>query len=39
LRKALADQDFVACATVYNGRDYGDYNRRIEKAFKKYGGK
>ena len=39
LRKALADKNFVACATIYNGSDYGDYDKRIERAFKKYGGK
>jgi len=39
LRKALADKNFVACATIYNGTDYGDYDKRIERAFKKYGGK
>ena len=39
LRKALADKNFVACATIYNGSDYGDYHKRIERAFKKYGGK
>jgi hypothetical protein len=39
LRKALADKSFVACATIYNGTDYGDYDKRIERAFKKYGGK
>jgi hypothetical protein len=39
LRKALADKNFVACATIYNGSDYGDYDKRIQRAFKKYGGK
>lgn len=39
LRKALADRNFAACATIYNGTDYGDYNKRIERAFRKYGGK
>jgi hypothetical protein len=39
LRKALADKNFVACATIYNGTNYGDYDKRIERAFKKYGGK
>jgi N-acetylmuramidase len=39
LRKALADKNFVACATIYNGSDYGDYDKRIERAFKKHGGK
>ena len=39
LRKALADKNFVLCATLYNGADYGNYDKRIERAFKKYGGK
>jgi hypothetical protein len=39
LRKALADKNFVDCAKIYNGKDYGDYDKRIERAFKKYGGK
>lgn len=38
LRKALAGKDFVQCATLYNGQDYGDYDKRIERAFKKHGG-
>jgi hypothetical protein len=38
LRKALADRNFVACATLYNGKNFGDYDKRIERAFKKYGG-
>jgi len=39
LRKALADKNFADCAKLYNGKNYGDYDKRIERAFKKYGGK
>jgi hypothetical protein len=39
LRQALADKNFVQCATLYNGDDYGTYDKSIETAFKKYGGK
>ena len=35
---ALRDKKFVAMATLYNGKDYGNYDRRIQKAYKKYGG-
>lgn len=38
LRQALADKDFAKCASLYNGSDYGDYDKRIEKAFKAHGG-
>jgi hypothetical protein len=38
LPQALAARNFVLCATLYNGKDYGDYDKRIEKAFRKYGG-
>ena len=35
---ALKDKNFITMATLYNGSDYGDYDKRIEKAYKKYGG-
>jgi N-acetylmuramidase len=38
LTQALAAKNFATCATLYNGADFGDYDKRIEKAFKKYGG-
>jgi N-acetylmuramidase len=38
LRSALKDKNFAMCAQLYNGDDYGDYDKRISKAFKKYGG-
>ena len=38
LRDALAAKNFVECARLYNGADYGDYDRRLSTAFKKYGG-
>lgn len=38
LAQALAAKRFSTCATLYNGADFGDYDKRIEKAFKKYGG-
>ena len=38
LREALANKNFVKCATLYNGADYGDYDKRISKAYKKYSG-
>jgi hypothetical protein len=33
---ALREMDYVQMATIYNGKDYGDYDKRIEKAYKKY---
>lgn len=36
--EALKTKDFVQMATLYNGEDYGDYDKRISKAYKKYGG-
>ena len=39
LRQALADRNFVICATLYNGKDYGNYDKLIEIHFKKLGGK
>lgn len=38
LKDALAKKDFVKCAKLYNGDDYGDYDKRISKAYKKYSG-
>ena len=35
---ALRDKQYATMATLYNGADYGDYDRRIEKAYKKHGG-
>lgn len=35
---ALKTKDFVQMATLYNGEDYGDYDKRIAKAYKKHGG-
>ena len=39
LRQALADKNFVQCATLYNGSDYGDYDQRIKNAYRKHGGR
>ncbi|CAN5286361.1 hypothetical protein BH11PSE10_BH11PSE10_04400 [soil metagenome] len=36
---ALQAKDFAKMAALYNGEDYGDYDRRIEKAYKKHGGR
>ncbi len=33
---AMARKDFAAIASSYNGADYGDYDRRIERAYNKY---
>jgi hypothetical protein len=38
LRNAMATKDFVGCASRYNGKDYGNYDRLLESAFKKHGG-
>jgi N-acetylmuramidase len=38
LPQALAEKNFAMCATRYNGPDFGDYDKRIERAFRKYGG-
>ena len=38
LPQALAAKDFVRCAQLYNGLDYGDYAIKIQKFFKKFGG-
>lgn len=38
LKESLASKDFVQCAKLYNGDDYGDYDKRISKAYKKYSG-
>ncbi len=36
---ALRAKNFATMAQLYNGNDYGDYDKRIEKAYKKRGGK
>lgn len=36
--EAMRKKDFKGMAIGYNGPDYGDYDKRIEKAYKKYGG-
>ncbi len=36
---ALRAKQFASMATLYNGSDYGDYDKRIERAYKKHGGK
>lgn len=36
MKDALAKNDFAKCASLYNGEDYGDYNKRISNAYKKY---
>jgi hypothetical protein len=33
---ALAEKNFVRCATLYNGEDYGDYDKRIARSYAKY---
>lgn len=38
LTQALVDKNFALMAKLYNGADYGDYDKKIEKAFKKHGG-
>lgn len=35
---AMLDEDFATMATLYNGEDYGDYDKRIEKAYHRHGG-
>ena len=34
----LEKKDFRTCAILYNGRDYGDYDKKIKKAYQKYVG-
>lgn len=36
--EAMRKKEFKGTAIGYNGSDYGDYDKRIEKAYKKYGG-
>lgn len=36
--KAMQAKDFAAMARSYNGKDYGDYDKRIARAYKKHGG-
>lgn len=38
LVQALKDKDFKKMAIFYNGKDFGDYDKRIEKSYKKHGG-
>jgi hypothetical protein len=33
---ALKTKNFIKMAELYNGKDYGDYDKRIQKAYKKY---
>ena len=35
---AMRDKKYAQIASLYNGKDYGDYDKRIEKAYKKHGG-
>ncbi len=35
---ALREKKFARMAALYNGDDYGNYDTRIEKAYKKHGG-
>jgi hypothetical protein len=39
LPSALRHKQYGRIAKLYNGRDYGDYDVRIRKAFRKHGGK
>lgn len=36
--EAIRNKNFVKMARLYNGADYGDYDIRISRAFKKHGG-
>jgi N-acetylmuramidase len=36
LRQAIQDRNYVQCARLYNGDDYGDYDRRIKTKYEKY---
>ena len=36
--KSMRKKDFAAMAMFYNGEDYGDYDQRIARSYKKYGG-
>lgn len=36
---ALRRKDYATMARLYNGDDYGDYDRRIERAYTRFGGK
>ena len=38
LDKALADKNYKECARLYNGKDYGNYDELIGKAYKTYSG-
>ncbi|SDT02303.1 Protein of unknown function [Pseudomonas asplenii] len=39
LMKAMKNKDYVGMAFNYNGKDYGDYDSRIKKAYEKLEGK
>lgn len=39
MKEALAAKDFAQCARLYNGKDYGDYDKKISEAYKKYSGR
>ena len=36
MRAAMAGLDFAGMASRYNGKDYGDYDQRIRRAYQKY---
>lgn len=33
---ALSEKNFVKCASLYNGKDYGDYDKKILNSYTKY---
>lgn len=33
---AMKNKEFVEIARLYNGKDFGDYDTRIQKAYKEY---
>jgi hypothetical protein len=35
---AMQDKNFAGMAAIYNGQDFGDYDNRIVRAYKKHGG-
>ena len=39
MTSALEKKNYVKMASLYNGKDYGDYDKRIEKEYKALGGK
>jgi peptidoglycan hydrolase-like protein with peptidoglycan-binding domain len=38
MTRAMAAKDFAGMAARYNGDDYGDYDKRIERAYRRLGG-